>query len=97
MTHDFNRPPHVTSNEEVTQKKRLPVYILGIVGVFLLALILYMLAGSKPDASDAPPDHPNPSAQPATLNNMNNSEPVGAQPNGQTATAQDDTATATDH
>ena len=44
MTHDFNRPPHVTSTEEVTQKKRLPVYILAIVGVFLLALVLYMLA-----------------------------------------------------
>ena len=76
MTHDFNRPPHVTSTEEVTQKKRLPVYILAIVGVFLLALVLYMLAGSKP-------------------NHMNNSQPVGN--TAQTATAQDDTATATDH
>lgn len=92
MTHDFNRPPHVTSQEEVTQKKRLPVYILAFVGVFLLALIFYMLAGAKPDASDAPPDHPNPLAQPATINNMNNSQPVGT--NAQTATAQDDTATA---
>lgn len=41
--HDFSKPPHVTSPEE-TAKRRLPVYILIIVGLFLLALIVYMVA-----------------------------------------------------
>ena len=41
--HDFSKPPHVTSPEE-TAKRRLPVYILIIVGLFLLALVVYMVA-----------------------------------------------------
>ena len=45
------------------------LYILAIVGIFLVVLIVYMVADHKPDASDAPPDHPNPNAQPATPNN----------------------------
>ena len=95
MTHDFNRPPHVTSTEEVTQKKRLPVYILAIVGVFLLALVLYLLAGSTPTAREVPAHPANPTIESSTMNHMNNSQPVGN--TAQTATAQDDTATATDH
>lgn len=70
MTHDFNKPTaHTSTPEETEKKRRLPVYILAIVGVFLLALIVYMVADHKPDASDAPPDHPNPNAEPATPNN----------------------------
>ncbi|MCU4414714.1 hypothetical protein KTH71_11845 [Acinetobacter sp. WU_MDCI_Axc73] len=70
MTHDFNKPsPHTSSPEDTEKKRRLPVYILAIVGIFLVALIVYMVADHKPDASDAPPDHPNPNAQPATPNN----------------------------
>ena len=42
--HDFSKPPHVTSPEETAKKRRLPVYILIIVGLFLLALIVYMVA-----------------------------------------------------
>ncbi len=32
--HDFSKPPHVTSPEETAKKRRLPVYILIIVGLF---------------------------------------------------------------
>ncbi|AZB91161.1 hypothetical protein SOI76_14700 [Acinetobacter pittii] len=42
--HDFSKPPHVTSPEETAKKRRLPVYILIIVGLFLIALIVYMVA-----------------------------------------------------
>ncbi|OTG74052.1 hypothetical protein B9T26_07910 [Acinetobacter sp. ANC 4169] len=69
MTHDFNKPPHVTSAEEKSQKKRLPVYILVLVGVFFIAVLVYMFADNKPTAEDAPPGHPEPTAQPATPNN----------------------------
>ena len=41
--HDFSKPPHVTSPKRL-QKRRLPVYILIIVGLFLLALVVYMVA-----------------------------------------------------
>ena len=69
MTHDFNKPPHVISATEKTQKKRVPVYILILVGIFLIAVLAYMFADTTPNPSDAPPGHPNPSAQPATPNN----------------------------
>lgn len=43
--HDFSKPqPHVASKEEIARKKKLPVYMLLLVGVFLLALLVYMLA-----------------------------------------------------
>ncbi|HCW3810510.1 TPA: hypothetical protein OXK40_000992 [Acinetobacter baumannii] len=42
--HDFSKPPHVTSPEKTAKKRRLPVYILIIVGLFLLALVVYMVA-----------------------------------------------------
>lgn len=44
MTHDFNKPPHVNSPEDVNRKKRIPVFILIIVGIFLASLIFYMIA-----------------------------------------------------
>ena len=90
MTHDFNKPPHVSSLEETTQKKRIPVYILALVGIFFIALLVYMFAGIKPNASDAPPGHPNPEAQVATANNSTTATTKDE------ATAKDsDTATAT--
>ena len=39
MTHDFNKPPHVISAEEKTHKKRVPVYILILIGIFFIAFI----------------------------------------------------------
>lgn len=91
MTHDFNKPPHASSSEETTQKKRIPVYILALVGIFFLALLVYMFSSIKPDASDAPPGHPNPEAQPATANNTTTGT-AGADAtakDGNTATAKD--------
>jgi flagellar basal body-associated protein FliL len=83
MQYDHNKSHHAASASETQQKKRLPVYILIIVGVFLAALIFYMTADGKPKASEAPPGHPNPAAQPASINSSS------------TATATD-SATATD-
>lgn len=43
--HDFSKPqPHVASKEEVARKRKLPVYMLIIVGIFLVALLVYMVA-----------------------------------------------------
>ena len=43
--HDFSKPqPHVASQKEVTKKRKLPIYILVIVGIFLIALLIYMVA-----------------------------------------------------
>lgn len=69
MANDFNKTPPSGYDEDTRQKKRIPVYILILVGVFLLALLLYMFADIKPSPEEAPPGHPNPQAQPATMNN----------------------------
>ncbi len=92
MTHDFNKPPHTATTEETTRKKRIPVYILALIGIFFVALLVYMSAGIKPTANDAPPGHPNPDAQPATPNNT----ATGA-PGDETRPANSTTATASDH
>lgn len=43
--HDFSKPhPHVASKEEIAKKRKLPVYMLIIVGIFLIALLVYMVA-----------------------------------------------------
>jgi hypothetical protein len=45
MMHDFSKPqPHVASKEEIARKRKLPVYILLIVGIFLIALLVFMIA-----------------------------------------------------
>ena len=49
MVHDFNKPPHVTSAEEIRQKKRLPVYMLILVGIFFLVFLAYMLSSGTPN------------------------------------------------
>src|SRR5690606_31367056 len=89
MPHDFNKPPHVITPEEKSQKRRLPVYILVIVGNFLIALLAYMFADSEPGAKDAPPGHTDPSAQTATPNNTT--------PTTGTATATDEAVTNAEH
>lgn len=45
--HDFSKPPHVTSQDEIAKKRRLPVYMLIIVGLFLLAFLVYMIADHR--------------------------------------------------
>ena len=48
MMHDFSKPqPHVASREEIAKKRKLPVYMLIIVGVFLIALLVYMVADNS--------------------------------------------------
>lgn len=44
MSYDSNKPPHVNSPEDTNRKKRIPVFILIIVGIFLASLIFYMIA-----------------------------------------------------
>ncbi|WP_411684217.1 flagellar basal body-associated FliL family protein [Acinetobacter indicus] len=108
MSHDFNKPPHVTSAEEVQKKKRMPVFILIAVGVFLLALVVYMFADRDPKPSEAPPGHPNANVEQATPNNSTPAMAeegvatigvdgdIGTAVDGDSATATDgDTATAT--
>lgn len=91
MKHDFSKPAHVTSAEENMQKKRLPVYMLVAVGLFLVALLIYMFVERNPSPREAPPDQSNPAMQPATMNNMNNSAPKVSE---QDAVATDNTKTA---
>lgn len=66
MTHDFNKPPHITSEEERSQKKRLPVYILVLIGVFFIAVLAYMFAYNNPKPRDAASGSPEPMTQSAT-------------------------------
>ena len=91
MTHDFNKPPHVQTPEERQKKKRVPVYMLALVGIFLIALLLYMFADTKPNPTEAPPGHPNPSAELATPNNS-----TTATAGDQAVATDSNTATATD-
>jgi len=44
MKHDFSKPSYVTSREEIAQKNRLPIYMLILVGLFLISLLVYMIA-----------------------------------------------------
>lgn len=44
MKHDFNKPSYVTSTEDKTHKNRLPIYMLILVGLFLVSLLVYMIA-----------------------------------------------------
>lgn len=69
MPHNENNSHHAASASETQQKKRLPIYILMIVGVFLAALIFYMMADGKPKPSEAPPGHPNPTANVSSPSN----------------------------
>lgn len=70
MSHNENNSHHSTSASKTRQKKRLPMYILLMVGVFLAALIFYMMADGKPEPSEAPPGHPNPTANVSSSGTM---------------------------
>ncbi len=86
----INRPMYKRQRSG-KRKKRVPVYMLALVGIFLIALLLYMFADTKPNPTEAPPGHPNPSAEPATPNNSTTATA------GDEAVATDsNTATATD-
>lgn len=94
MSNDFNKPPHNSHNEiRPTDKKKIPVLILIIVGIFLASLIFYMLADREPENGQVPAD----TSIPATQDTHQNSNTATATDTsvGNTATAAvDDTATA---
>ena len=46
MQHDFTKPSYVTSAEDLHKKRRLPLYILFLVGLFLFAMLTYMVTRS---------------------------------------------------
>ena len=50
--HDFSKPqPYVASKEEIERKRKLPVYMLLLVGVFLIALLVFMLVDNSANVS----------------------------------------------
>ncbi|NHB57584.1 hypothetical protein [Acinetobacter shaoyimingii] len=72
MTHDFNKPPHVTTQEEVKQKKRIPVFILILVGIFLASFIFYIVSDKNPKGKSVPANENVPAVQdPNSSNNSN--------------------------
>lgn len=90
MAHDFNKPPHGNQSEGSNQRRRIPVFILIIVGIFLASLIFYMVADRDPKPGEVPADTSIPATSEKDSDNT-------------TATAVDDTvqhesntATATD-
>lgn len=50
------------------ERRKIPVYMLAFVGLFLIAILFYMFADSNPDASDAPPGHPDTQVETTTSN-----------------------------
>ncbi len=46
MQHDFNKPAFVTSAEDLHKKRRLPIYILFLVGLFLFSMLTYLISHS---------------------------------------------------
>jgi len=90
MTHDFSKPPHVQTPEERQKKKRVPVYMLALVGIFFIALLLYMFADRQPNKANAPPGHPNATTAVASSNNTatttTSDEAVATDSNTATAT-----------
>jgi hypothetical protein len=91
MAHDFNKPPQANIAEDSKQRRRIPVFILIIVGIFLASLIFYMISDRDPQPGQIPAD----TSIPATSDKGNDQTA--------TATAVEDTvkpsntATASDH
>lgn len=44
MQHDNHSSPAQERSEKAQEKRRIPKYILLLVGLFLLAIVIYMLA-----------------------------------------------------
>lgn len=63
MSYEQNKQPHKTDDFERAEKKRIPVFILIIVGIFLAALIFYMLADRNPKSGEVPADTTIPATQ----------------------------------
>lgn len=63
MTNEFNKPPHVNNAEDAGKKRRIPVFILIIVGIFLASLIFYMLSDKNPKSDSISPNESVPAVQ----------------------------------
>ena len=68
MPHQDPPQDKAAAAEGRRERRKIPIYLLAIVGIFLLALLFYMASDTKPDASDAPPGHPDAPAQPVDPN-----------------------------
>ena len=87
MVDDFNNKPPLNDHTGDTQKKRIPVYILILVGIFLLAVLFYMFADVEPDAPATQPNTPVPATE-APANNSSTTT-TGGTSNEAMATADD--------
>src|SRR5690606_9152256 len=92
MGNDFNNKPPSNHQDEATLKKRIPVYILMLVGIFLLAVSFYMFADMEPDSPAERPNTPVPATTAPTSTGTN----TGGESTEATATDTEATATATD-
>jgi len=88
MVDDFNKRPPLHDQTAITQKKRIPVYILILVGIFLLAVLFYMFADVKPDAPATQPNTPVPATE-APANNASPATTPGGESNEAMATVDD--------
>ena len=93
MAHDFNKESRKTNELEQSEKKRIPVFILIIVGIFLAALIFYMLADKEPQAGQVPADTSIPAVQ---QNQDSTATATDSSVVNTTNAVAEDTATATD-
>ena len=56
MAHDFSKPPLGRTAEGSNHRRRIPVFILIIVGIFLASMIFYMIADRDPQPGQIPAD-----------------------------------------
>lgn len=88
MTQDFNKTPQDSNQEESHRRKRIPIFILIVVGIFLASFIFYMLA-------DRSPEQVNQSIPATSTNESNTSKDDSSVNNTATAVADDTAAVAT--